>query len=111
MRKNSFITGTFITTLCILITKILGAIYVIPFYAIVGNTGGALYGYAYTIYSTFLSISTVGIPLAISKLVSEYNAKGYYHARERVYKQGKRAITLFALLIFLLLLSSIFFLQ
>ena len=77
MRKNSFITGTFITTLCILITKILGAIYVIPFYAIVGNTGGALYGYAYTVYLFFMSLSSAGIPLATSRLVSEYHTLGY----------------------------------
>ena len=74
-----------------------------PFYKVIGEQGGALYGYAYTIYATFLSISTVGIPLAISKLVSEYNALGYYHTRERVYKQGRRVIMAFALVIFALL--------
>ncbi len=103
MKKNSFMQGAIVATIAIVFTKIIGILYVIPFYNIIGEKGGALYGYAYTIYSTFLSISTVGIPLAISKLVSEYNAKGYYHARERVYKQGKRAITLFALLVFIIL--------
>lgn len=103
MKKNSFMQGAMVATISIVFTKIIGILYVIPFYNIIGDKGGALYGYAYTIYSTFLSVSTVGIPLAISKLVSEYNAKGYYHARERVYKQGKRAITTFALIIFILL--------
>ena len=103
MKKNSFMQGAMVATISIIFTKVIGILYVIPFYNIIGDKGGALYGYAYTIYSTFLSISTVGIPLAISKLVSEYNAKGYYHARERVYKQGKRAITVFALLIFIIL--------
>lgn len=103
MKKNSFMQGAMVATISIILTKVIGILYVIPFYNIIGDKGGALYGYAYTIYSTFLSISTVGIPLAISKLVSEYNAKGYYHARERVYKQGKRAITAFALLIFIIL--------
>ena len=104
MKKNSFMQGAMIATISIIFTKVIGILYVIPFYNIIGDKGGALYGYAYTIYSTFLSISTVGIPLAISKLVSEYNALGYYHARERVYKQGKRAITAFALFIFLVLI-------
>ena len=103
MKKNSFMQGAVIATFAIIFTKFIGIVYVIPFYKIIGDQGGALYGYAYTIYSTFLSLSTVGIPLAISKLVSEYNAKGYTHARERVYKQGKRAITLFAFIIFLIL--------
>ena len=103
MKKNSFMQGAMVATIAIIFTKVIGILYVIPFYNIIGDKGGALYGYAYTIYSTFLSVSTVGIPLAISKLVSEYNALGYYHARERVYKQGKRAITAFALLVFILL--------
>ena len=103
MKKNSFMQGAVFSTVAIILTKVIGILYVIPFYKIIGDQGGALYGYAYTIYSTFLSISTVGIPLAISKVVSEYNALGYTHARERVYKQGKRAIMAFALVIFLIL--------
>ena len=103
MKKNSFMQGAVVATIAIIFTKVIGILYVIPFYNIIGDKGGALYGYAYTIYSTFLSISTVGIPLAISKLVSEYNALGYTHARERVYKQGKRAITVFAFLVFIIL--------
>ena len=47
MKKNSFITGAFIATVGIVMTKILGILYVIPFHAIIGEDGGALYGYAY----------------------------------------------------------------
>ena len=103
MKRSSFKQGAFIATFAIILTKIIGIVYVIPFYKVIGEQGGALYGYAYTIYATFLSVSTVGIPLAISKLISEYNAKGYYHTRERVYKQGRRVIMAFALVIFALL--------
>ena len=103
MKRSSFKQGAFIATFAIILTKIIGIVYVIPFYKVIGEKGGALYGYAYTIYATFLSISTVGIPLAISKLISEYNAKGYYHTRERVYKQGRRVLALFALIVFTLL--------
>lgn len=103
MKRSSFKQGAFIATFAIILTKIIGIIYVVPFYKVIGEQGGALYGYAYTIYATFLSISTVGIPLAISKLISEYNAKGFYHTRERVYKQGRIVIALFALIIFALL--------
>ena len=74
MKKNSFLEGAFIATLAIFITKFIGIIYVIPFHQIVGTQGGALYGYAYNIYNLFLIISTAGLPLAISKLTSEFNA-------------------------------------
>lgn len=103
MKRSSFMQGAFIATFAIILTKIIGIVYVIPFHKVIGTQGGALYGYAYTIYSTFLSLSTVGIPLAISKLVSEYNTLGYYHTRERVYKQGRRVLIAFAAIIFVLL--------
>ena len=103
MKRSTFKQGAIIATFAIIFTKLLGIIYVIPFYKIIGNKGGALYGYAYNIYSVFLSLSTVGIPLAISKLVSEYNALGYYHTRENVFKQGRKVILFFASVIFLLL--------
>src|SRR5699024_11237557 len=53
-------------------------IYVIPFNELVGDKGGELYFYAYNPYTVLLSVSTVGIPLAVSKIVSRYNSLGYY---------------------------------
>ena len=76
MKKNGFIDGAIIAVIAIFITKFLGIIYAIPFNSMVGSKGGALYGYAYNIYNLFLIISSAGIPLAISKLVSEYNEQG-----------------------------------
>ena len=85
MKKDSFIKGALISTLCIVFSKILGIIYVIPFHAIIGTNGRALYSYAYNMYTLFLNFSTVGIPLAISKLVSEYHSLGYEDAKKRTY--------------------------
>ena len=76
LKKSSFLEGAFIATFCIILTKIIGILYVIPFYKIIGEQGGTLYGYAYNIYNVFLIISSAGIPLAISKLTSEYNTLG-----------------------------------
>ncbi|MEB2294494.1 oligosaccharide flippase family protein, partial [Priestia megaterium] len=70
---TKFIRGTFFLTTSTLISKILGFIYIIPFTALVGNTGYALYKYAYGPYTLMLSISTMGLPLAVSKFVSKYN--------------------------------------
>ena len=67
LRKSSFVEGTFIATFCIVLVKIMGMLYVIPFYKMVGTQGAALYAYAYSIYNMFLDISTVGLPIAISK--------------------------------------------
>ncbi len=104
MKKNSFVTGAFITTLGIVISKILGIIYVIPFYSVIGEAGGALYGYAYTIYAMFMSLATAGIPLAISKIVSEYQTLGYYNAKKRAFIIGKKVALLLGAVCFLVLM-------
>ena len=104
MKKSTFVKGAFITTLGIIITKILGIIYVIPFHAVIGDEGGALYGYAYTIYLIFMSISSAGIPLAISKIVSEYQTLGYYSAKKRVFILSKRIALLLGLICFLIII-------
>lgn len=104
MKKSSFIKGAFITTLGIVITKILGILYVIPFHSIIGETGGALYGYAYTIYLLFMSLSSAGIPLAISKLVSEYQTLGYYDAKKRAFVIGKKIALLLGFVCFIILM-------
>ena len=102
--KNSFIGGAFMATLGIFITKILGILYVIPFHAIIGELGGALYGYAYTIYLFFISISSAGIPLAISKIVSEYQALGDNAAKERAFYLGKKIALILGIISFLILM-------
>ena len=50
MKKSSFLEGAMIATIGIVICKIIGLFYVIPFYALVGTQGAALYAYAYNIY-------------------------------------------------------------
>lgn len=104
VQKSSFIKGAFIATLGIVLTKILGIVYVIPFHAVIGDRGGALYGYAYTIYLLFMSLSSAGIPLAISKIVSEYQTLGYYNAKRRAFIIGKKIALLLGFICFLLLL-------
>ena len=102
MKKNGFMEGAIIATLAIIISKILGVLYVIPFYRIIGEQGGALYGYAYNIYNTFLVISSAGIPLAISKLTSEYDTKKEYVKKIAMYNIAKKAILFFSIGSFLI---------
>ena len=100
LKKNSFIQGTLIASISLIIIKILGALYVIPFYSIIGEEGGTLYSYAYSIYNLFLNISTAGIPVAMSMVISEYLALNMYDAKERAYKIGKKLILTLSLVAF-----------
>ena len=104
MRKNSFVEGTIIATLAIVFTKILGMLYVIPFYSIIGSQGSSLYSYAYNIYMIFLSISSAGIPTAMSKIVSEYESQGLKEAKVRSFKIGIFIVSILSVLCFLVLM-------
>lgn len=103
MKKTGFLAGAAISTIGIVICKVIGLVYVIPFYAIIGTQGGALYSYAYSIYNMFLNLATSGIPVAMSKVVSEYNEVGYYNTKERTFKMGLKIIGLLGLISFLVL--------
>ena len=103
MKKNNFIEGTIISYMVILITKILGAIYVIPFYKIIGESGGILYSYAYNVYNVFLEISTSGIPTAVSIIIAEYNTLKMFNEREYTYKVANKVISLVSLICFLIM--------
>lgn len=103
MKKTGFLAGAAISTFGIVICKIIGLLYVIPFYAIIGVQGGALYSYAYSIYNMFLNLATSGIPVAMSKVISEYNAKGFYNTKERTFKVGLKIISVLGVLSFLTL--------
>ena len=100
MKKNSFIDGAIISTLCLVLCKILGLIYVIPFYRIIGSQGGALYSYAYSIYAVFLNMSTVGIPSAIAKIISEYDTLHYYESKEKAFKIASKLLNYIGIISF-----------
>lgn len=103
MKKNGFVEGALIATTAVIITKILGMLYVIPFYDIIGTQGGALYSYAYNIYTIFLGMSSAGIPTAISKIVTEYNTLGMNEAKYRTFKIGKKIISYMSIVGFLIM--------
>lgn len=100
LKKNEFIEGALIATIAIIVSKILGVLYVIPFYNIIGENGGSLYGYAYNIYNFFLIISSAGIPLAISKITSEYNTLGKMKEKTYMFNYSKKLIRIFSIISF-----------
>ncbi|MDJ1630706.1 oligosaccharide flippase family protein [Bacillus velezensis] len=86
--SSKLLRGTFVLTLGTYISRILGMIYLIPFGAMVGATGGALFQYGYNQYTLFLNIATMGFPAAVSKFVSKYNSKGDYETSRRMLRAG-----------------------
>lgn len=68
--------GTAWLTFANIAGRLLGAVYIIPWYAWMGQMApqaNALYGMGYSLYGTFLVLSTTGINTAISKQIAKYN--------------------------------------
>src|SRR5690625_3545443 len=85
---SNIVKGTMLLTGATFLSKFLGMIYVIPFNELVGDTGGTLFNFAYVPYNILISISTIGVPLAVSKFVSKYNSLDDYKTGLRMFKAG-----------------------
>lgn len=91
--NNQIVTGSSWMALGSLLSRVLGAIYIIPWMMWMGNAleadaAHALYQVAYTPYAFFLTFATAGVPAAISKQVSYFNAQEEYEISKNIYKQG-----------------------
>ena len=87
--SQELVRGTFLLTVSILITKILGVLFIIPFYAIIGGEKNlAPFNYAYAPYNIAIAVATAGVPLAASKYVAKYNAIGAYHVSQKLYRSS-----------------------
>lgn len=105
--QSSFLKGAAFLTVTMMLSKILGFIYVIPFTNMVGTQGFILFEYAYKPYAIMLSIATMGIPMAVSKFVSKYNQLGDYETGRRLFRSGILVLSITGLFwAFILYLAS-----
>ena len=94
-KQNTFFGGAAVLAAGILVVKLIGLFYKIPLLNIIGEQGTADFGNAYNIYAVLLTISTAGLPVAVSKLVSEADALG---RRNQVRRTFRLALALFLIL-------------
>ena len=85
-KKQSFLGGTAILAAAVAAVKLIGAVYKIPLGNIIGDEGKAHFTVAYNIYNLLLTISTAGLPLAISKLTSEAHALGRENEKRKIFR-------------------------
>lgn len=89
--KQKMISGSAWMTAGSMFSRILGAIYVIPWLIWLGgqeSNANTLFGYGYVPYTIFLSIASAGIPSAVAKQVARYNAIGEYKTSNKLFRQG-----------------------
>lgn len=75
MKKQSLIKGTFILGFAGIFAKIIGMLFRIPLTMLIGDEGLGYYQIAYPLYMLFIAVAS-GVPLAMSKMISEKSAKG-----------------------------------
>lgn len=85
-RKQNYLHGAAILTAGVVIMKILGAIYKIPLGNILGDEGYGYFLTAYNIYNIFLTLATAGLPVALSRMISEANTLGRPMQARRTFK-------------------------
>ena len=73
--SQSFVKGTIILTLGTIISKVLGSIFRIPLQNIAGDKVLGIFSLVYPLYMVALILSVAGIPIAVSKLISEARAQ------------------------------------
>ncbi len=88
-KKQTFLHGAALLALATAIVKVIGAFYKIPLKMIIGDQGYGYFVTAYDIYMVLLMISTAGLPIAMSRLISQSSALGNYNQVRRVYATAK----------------------
>lgn len=103
MSKDNFLRGALILTAAGIIVKLIGSVNRILLSRLLGGEGIGLYQMAYPIYLLALSLSSAGIPIAISIMVAEKIAVGDTRGANRVFKISWSVLAVTGLLSSLLL--------
>ena len=88
-KKQNFLQGTALLAMSTAIVKVIGAVYKIPLNAIIGEQGFGYFNTAYEIYAVLLMISTAGLPVAMSRMISAASAQGRYGQVRRIYTTAR----------------------
>ena len=88
-KKQTFLHGAALLALATAIVKVVGAFYKIPLKTIIDDDGFGYFNTAYNIYAVLLMISTAGLPIAMSRMISQASSTGNYNQVRRVYATAR----------------------
>ena len=84
-KKQTFLHGAALLALATAVVKLIGAFYKIPLKMVIGDQGYGYFSTAYEIYAVLLMISTAGLPVAMSRMISEASSLGHYKQVRKIY--------------------------
>ena len=79
-----FVNGVLILTVSNILVKAIGLLFKIPLHSYLGDVGMGYFNAAYTIYTAFFMISTAGLPVAISYMISRSRAAGNFNQVKKI---------------------------
>lgn len=83
--KSLFFSGVIALTLANLLVKLVGIVFKVVLINVVGSEGAGYYSSAYEIYAYLYVISTSGLPVALSLMVSRSRAKGRLSETKKIF--------------------------
>ncbi len=96
-KQSTIVGGISVLALAGLISKVIGVLYKIPLARLVGPTGMGIYHQVFPTYNLLLTISSAGIPVAISRLVAESLARDNKQQAQSVFRQSFKLLTILGL--------------
>ena len=93
-KKQKFLQGAAILTIGAILVKVIGFLYKVPLNRIIGNEGFGHFNMAYSIFNVLLTISTAGLPIALSRMISEASTLGNRRQIQKTYQVGMRIFLL-----------------
>ncbi len=89
-KKQSFLTGAGVLAIATILVKIIGALYKIPLTNLMTTEGYAFFTGAYAVYNPLYAISMAGLPVAVSKLVSQNVQAGRMRDAQSLFRVSRR---------------------
>lgn len=104
-KKKTLVSGVAILGIAGILSKVIGMFFRIPLTNMIGAGGMGIYTAVYQAYTLLLTISTAGIPVAISRLVSENVTLGKYRQARHILRTALWLLLAVGLVLSLLLIA------
>lgn len=85
-KKQTFLQGTAVLAMATILVKLMGFLFKVPLNNIIGEDGFGYFNTAYDVYNVLLMISTTGLPVAMSRMISQAQTLGNYAQIKKIYK-------------------------
>ena len=102
-QNKGYLHGAAILAGAVAIVKLLGAVFRIPLGNILGDEGMSTFTVAHSIYALLLTLSTAGLPVALSKLISSAEAVGDYQGVRRTFAVGRNTFVFLGVISFFIM--------